>query len=180
MHKRLRGFTIVELLIVIAVVAILAIIVTISYRGLQTRAQASAYGSEIKAMAKSIMTYKDANALSPWPLDTSTVWNSTAAGNPSITSIIAANSDFRGYAQKEIQQKGLTNNASDSWFLDNDGDTYVPCANTTMGVNLVLASPTNTALMQAIDSAIDDGNLSCGKFHYSAPYLVYVLSETQY
>lgn len=54
MHKRLhqssRGFTIVELLIVIVVIAVLAAITTVAFNGIQKRAGDSAIASkEIQA-----------------------------------------------------------------------------------------------------------------------------------
>lgn len=55
--KRAKGFTIVELLIVIIVIAILASIVTVAYVGAQQRAYNSARLSEVKAWQKLLMMY---------------------------------------------------------------------------------------------------------------------------
>ena len=52
MHKRHSGFTIVELLIVIVVIAILAAITIVSYRGINDRAQTSALTNDLSAAAK--------------------------------------------------------------------------------------------------------------------------------
>ena len=56
MHKqaKLSGFTIVELLIVIVVIAILATISVIAYNGIQDRANAAAIQSDLSAAAKKI------------------------------------------------------------------------------------------------------------------------------
>lgn len=60
MHKRDRpsaGFTIVELLIVIVVIAILAAISTVAYRGIQERARASEVSSALAQAKKKLELY---------------------------------------------------------------------------------------------------------------------------
>ncbi len=53
-----RGFTIVELLIVIVVIAILAAISVVAYSGIQTRARDSQRSSDISAIKKALELYK--------------------------------------------------------------------------------------------------------------------------
>ena len=60
-----RGFTIVELLIVIVVIAILAAISVVAYNGIQTRAETA---SKVKAMANWAKIFESYKALtSSWP-----------------------------------------------------------------------------------------------------------------
>lgn len=65
MTRRSSGFTIVELLIVIALIAILAVIVVVTYRGIQDRAKNSVKISDIKATQQLVETYKVINGEYP-------------------------------------------------------------------------------------------------------------------
>ena len=56
-HINKRGFTIVELLIVIVVIAILAAISIVAYNGIQDRARKSAQQAALTQTEKSIMTW---------------------------------------------------------------------------------------------------------------------------
>jgi prepilin-type N-terminal cleavage/methylation domain-containing protein len=61
-RDRRRGFTIVELLIVVVVIAILAAITIVAYNGINNRAKASAAASAAEQAAKKVMTYAITNA----------------------------------------------------------------------------------------------------------------------
>lgn len=56
--SKLRGFTIVELLIVVVVIGILAAIVTVAYTGITTQAKTASTISELKAWQKLFELYK--------------------------------------------------------------------------------------------------------------------------
>lgn len=57
MRRREQGFTIVELLIVIVVIAILAALVITSYLGIQARARDSERQSDVRALATAVQAY---------------------------------------------------------------------------------------------------------------------------
>ena len=58
MPVKQKGFTIVELLIVIVVIGILAAIVIVAFNGVQTRAKFSKINQDLKSMQKLIEIYK--------------------------------------------------------------------------------------------------------------------------
>ncbi|MBM3210417.1 prepilin-type N-terminal cleavage/methylation domain-containing protein [Candidatus Saccharibacteria bacterium] len=60
-----RGFTIVELLIVIVVIAILAAITIVAYNGIQNRANDTAVQSDLRTLRTKIEMYKAENDLYP-------------------------------------------------------------------------------------------------------------------
>jgi prepilin-type N-terminal cleavage/methylation domain-containing protein len=65
MRKTISGFTIVELLIVIVVIAILAAISIVAYNGIQERARFSAMRSDLSSLNKAIQLYYADNGTYP-------------------------------------------------------------------------------------------------------------------
>lgn len=61
-HTRNQGFTIVELLIVIVVIAILATLTIVAYNGIQNGAKASSLQSDLSQAAKQLDIYKYTNS----------------------------------------------------------------------------------------------------------------------
>lgn len=75
-RKTVSGFTIVELLIVIVVIAILAAISIVAYRGIQERARASQASSALAQAKKKLELYKVDASTTPYP----TTGNLASAG----------------------------------------------------------------------------------------------------
>ena len=61
----LRGFTIVELLIVIVVIAVLAVITVVAYNGIQERAENTKTNQAVTQYAKTLQAYKTINDTYP-------------------------------------------------------------------------------------------------------------------
>ena len=71
-----QGFTIVELLIVIVVIAVLAAIVTVAYGTMQSRARINRVNHDLSSLKKAMLSYKAMNNELPptgdsWNFDTS-------------------------------------------------------------------------------------------------------------
>lgn len=71
--KRQNGFTIVELLIVIVVIAILAAISIVAYNGIQNRANDSSVNADLSTIAKKIELFRADNGRYPTALNTDLV-----------------------------------------------------------------------------------------------------------
>jgi prepilin-type N-terminal cleavage/methylation domain-containing protein len=179
-----RGFTIVELLIVIVVIGILAAITITAYRGVQTRAKTAAVVSGIKSVEKAFLLLASEQARSTW-------WDDTGAdsiypsspNNPEL-SLIIANSALVNSLQRV--PSGSSNN---SWQYDNDGDSRATTDCQTVGtegsgwngVNLAIANTTKDVLYE-VDKLMDDGNVLCGKVRATSSAqtgILYQLSFTQ-
>lgn len=83
-HKKQPGFTIVELLIVIVVIAILAAVTIVAFNGLQQRSRDSRRASDIAAITKALELYHTDNGMFPLS-GGSTIqgpnWSTTADGS---------------------------------------------------------------------------------------------------
>lgn len=179
MKKSLSGFTIVELLIVIVVIAILAAITVVAYNGVQNRANAASVSTALKNIDKSLRAYSVDKGWTTWPLDTGATTGILPTGsNPSIQRLI---NELPGFNQYMQTAPSIGDVPAASWTYDNDGNTKLACNPTDPpkynGTNIVLTGITD-AVAQNIDSAIDDGDLNCQKIQYdpTADKLFYTLS----
>lgn len=80
MRKAKLGFTIVELLIVVVVIAILAAITIVAFNGIQQRSQASALQSSLSQAVKKIELYKVTNGAYPASLTLAEVRTDSGLG----------------------------------------------------------------------------------------------------
>ena len=91
MQRLSRGFTIVELLIVIVVIAILAAITTVAYNGIQGRARDSQRVTDLRAIVKALELYKTSNGAYPNanPTANASGWEVSTTGT-AATNFLAA------------------------------------------------------------------------------------------
>jgi len=113
-HKQPRGFTIVELLIVIVVIAILAAISIVAYNGIQERANFTRAQSDLKSLNNVVLQYYAVNSSYP---DTSGVWRSqTGSGDNYIPGV---KPDFIS-----VLPKDKVNSGSESYYYRSNGVDY--------------------------------------------------------
>lgn len=71
-HTKQKGFTIVELLIVIVVIGILAAITTVAYNGIQNRARTATIKSDLSQADKQLKVFKAGSSSGKYPATVST------------------------------------------------------------------------------------------------------------
>jgi prepilin-type N-terminal cleavage/methylation domain-containing protein len=128
--KKTRGFTIVELLIVIVAIGILAGIVIVAYNGVQTRAKLAKIQADLKTVQKMVETYKTFNGT--YPITNASLnpdWGTNTARTDSKCSYGTKNSDWVPGLNAPLPQsdgisKGI-NNAPGCYMYVSDGTSYV-------------------------------------------------------
>lgn len=163
--KRQPGFTIVELLIVIVVIAILAAISIVAYNGVQQRAKSAALADATVKVQKAFKLWSIQDGFSTWPV---------YANNPKI-SVMISSTEMKNYLQKTPQ---LSGNVDSDWEYDNDGDSRSGCDAYTAGAN-VFINNVDQAIAQQVDEKLDDGLLNCGVIRYTGTYFWITIGETQ-
>ncbi len=172
-----KGFTIVELLIVVVVIGILAAIVTVAYTGISDRANASSFADGLKKVEKAFQLFVVQGGYAAWPRDNDS--SLTGSGNPTIPSLISSAANFSNYLQSTPNVAGIP---TSSWRYDNDGDTYNGCStNSAPGVSIIVYN-TPQSLAQDVDGILDDDDLACGNIRWYASggdLLLYGLSNNE-
>ena len=166
-HKQYsRGFTIVELLIVIVIIGILATLVGITYNGVVDSANYARTRDSIVKVEKAFRLKAIADGM--YQQDT---YYKTCTGDTDMTSnnvwisdILESCHDANPLAN--FLQSADYYDAGVPLVYDNDRDTYtMPCdANATKGVNVYFAGLLGVSRMTQLDTDIDSGNgLLCGR-----------------
>lgn len=120
-----KGFTIVELLIVIVVIGILALLVITTYSGIQAKARNSKRASDVKSLQTQVEAYFSQNGFYPSRTDlNSSAWLSTNMksldqnalidpSNPTQSKTLVASPVAKSYSYAVTQSDGSTSCESD-------------------------------------------------------------------
>lgn len=120
-HKQ-RGFTIVELLIVIVVIAILAAITVVAYSGIQERTRASSAASTVASALKKIEEYKNTTGGgSQYPTDAAFI---TSLSSSSVTVQYFHSVEANTYCVQVVSGTQVSSVSSSSSVVVNE-----PCIN---------------------------------------------------
>ena len=173
MLRTTKGFTIVELLIVIVVIAILAAITIVAYNGVQTRAKGSQASSALKSISKGMRLYAVDNSWSSWPLGNTI---DPPATNPSFNRLLSNLPNLGNYISSTMQ---IDNSDITNITYSNSGTTKAACNGNYNGVNVIVLN-VSQAVANSVDNIIDDGDNSCGLVRYDSgnSKLIYSLSYT--
>lgn len=145
--KKDRGFTIVELLIVIVVIGILAAIVIVAYNGISTRANAATAKSNAESVQKVVEAYANDTGNGSYPtLAQLTGWTGGVTRLPSGVTVNSAQLTSSQANGKTIQYvpKGTTGGCIAYWdgSLGTPAAVYVYAGDAATGTNA--ATPTCT------------------------------------
>ncbi|HRJ06637.1 MAG TPA: prepilin-type N-terminal cleavage/methylation domain-containing protein [Candidatus Saccharibacteria bacterium] len=147
MKKAVSGFTIVELLIVVVVIAILAVMTVVAFNGVQNRANDSVVQNDLRALAKKMRLYHIDNSAYPSTFPALESMQYKASGGAyAITPTVSRNHIYciaTGLNDYALLAKSKSGNA---YILQNDG-AILPFA-TAWG-----AATTAGSLCDSIDGA---------------------------
>lgn len=145
-----RGFTLVEILMVIAIIGILATIAVPMYRDYQLRAKAVRLATEVKTAAQAFRTFKLEN--NTYPAD-------TAAGVTPPEAVTFIGTFF-----------STTPSIGGQWNWENNQ------SGVTAGISVSGHSLTGEEL-QKVDKLIDNNNLGTGDFRQRGGGYIYVIED---
>lgn len=160
---RNRGFTLVELLVVISIIAILSVVGVVIYTGVQKSARDSARKSDIEAISKALEvkynntgTYGNLDPTKPenTSLFSSSVFPKDSARNKDYTIIQnTASGGFNICASLEANQLDSCAGTSDKCFCKSSTQSEPPAALGTAGV-VVVTNPNTPGLAKTCDASL--------------------------
>lgn len=173
MRKTINGFTVVELVIVIAVIGILSALVFVNYVGMQDRARATTIANGLKDIDKSLRGYASENQWTAWPLDTA-IDSSVPGGHPTVAQLVTDVSGFNQYLQTAPSATGYPTSA---WTYHSTATTISGCGSNYNATSIQVTGVTQ-GVANNVDTYLDDGNTNCGRVRYdsTASVLIYILS----
>lgn len=143
-----RGFTLVEIMIVVVIIGLLASIAIPAFNRLRTKSQVTAFANDLRIGRQGFDTY--ALEKGGWPPD-------GISGMPAEIAGYVSTTKFNGPTP-----------LGGNWDWDNNQFGFT--------AGLSVFSPTaDIATMREVDQNIDDGNLATGSFRARSSGYIYVL-----
>lgn len=159
-HKHLiRGFTLVEIMVVVVIIGLLAAIGMPTFRQVTMRSKATALVNDIRQFTTALQTYNHQNGR--WPAETNPGEIPTemvGAISPNFTKPTPLGGQFDWDA--DVSPGGISAKAA----------ITVATAN---GFTLT----DDAGLVELVDSMMDDGNLTTGLVQYNAGSLVFIIEK---
>lgn len=170
MKIKRKGYTVVELVIVIVVIGILATLSLMSYNNLQRRAKVSAVADGLVKVEKAFQLWAVTDQLKTWPADPYT------SGGVKLQELIDT-TNLKGFLSTPPAVQGVQ---TQDWFYDNDPSTpkTTTCGQNYLGVNIVIRFVSDADLILQLDQLMDDGDLNCGRIRSQDQRIFLVLSRT--
>lgn len=155
---RKNGFTIVELLIVVVVIAILAAITIVSYTGIQSKANDSAVQTDFSAIAKKLELYYTDNG--KYPVVTSTA----QPDNSTLYDFTQLGVALQGFKVTQSAYRSGSNTVNLAYCTNNLGTAYGIAAwskaSRDQGYSI---SSVNGNTVSVFAYPLDGGSLTCSR-----------------
>lgn len=170
-----RGFTLIEMLIVLALIAILSTIILAILRSAREDANVASMLHDFKQIERSLILMADNHNLATWWRDDAIPGGS---GNPNPTIAALAEGEL-GIHLPVVPNSPL----GAAYHYDNDGDAFSCGGDSSQGVLLFLADVERSSVFDKADDITDAGDgPDCGVIRRTtgSPYqLIYMISADQ-
>ncbi len=138
-----RGFTIVELLVVIVVIAILAAITIVAYSGIQDKARQAKITSDLGELSKAIILARNSRGSFLADIDSNTATYNSCSSKPTGTDLASLSLSDACWANYTAALTAISNASGvgvtglkDPWgrpYMIDENETSSTCANDTIG-----------------------------------------------